>query len=297
MEMSHYEDFGNLVLDAVSGTRKKGISTGFEKLDKYTGGFRDNNLAVIASRPRAGKYAYAISLAVNIAFGEKPVPVGFFSFELNRTAITERIIANKAKIDLPALREGRSTPEERARMMKTAEYLYNRSGNFIIRDSPSLSLEEFVIQVKEMTSENGVKIVFADGIGMVGQENHSISQFDRSIDVCRTLKLLTEELNISIICICPVRTSKNQPRPPVLADLREFGLLDEFADQVIFLDDNSWSFDPSDYSEKEDDDGIFSKHRRISVIVAKNRYGYGGIFHAKMNTSCFCFEEVEPIRF
>ena len=35
MEMSHYEDFGNLVLDAVSGTRKKGISTGFEKLDKY----------------------------------------------------------------------------------------------------------------------------------------------------------------------------------------------------------------------------------------------------------------------
>ena len=297
MEMSHYEDFGNLVLDAVSGTRKKGISTGFEKLDRYTGGFRKSNLIAIASRPRAGKSAYALSLASNIAFGENPVPVGFFSFEFNRTAITERIIANKAKIDLVAIREHRSSSEERDRMMKVAEHLYNLAGNFIIRDTPGLSVEEFSMQIRNMVKENGVRVVFVDGIGMIGQENHSISQFDRSIDVCRTLKLLAEELAIAVVCVCPVRTSKNQDRPPVLADLREFGLIDEFADQVIFLDDNSWSFDPSDYTEKEDDDGIFSKHRRISVIVAKNRYGYGGIFHAKMDTSCFCFEEVEPIRF
>ena len=297
MEMSHDEDFGKLVLDVVSGTREKGISSGFEKLDRYTGGFRKYNLVVIASRPRAGKFAYAISLAVNIAFGEKPVPVGFFSFELNRTAITERIIANKAKVDLFAMREGISTPEDRAKMMETAEYLYNRSENFIINDTSGISLEEFVRQIREMVSEKGVKIVFVDGIGMVGQENHSISQFDRAIDVCRTLKLLAEELGISIVCICPVRTSKNQPRPPVLADLREFGLLDELADQVIFLDDNSWSFDPSDYSEKENEDFIPGKQRQIRIIVAKNRYGYGGIFYANMDTSCFCFEEVEPIRF
>ena len=297
MKTSQENNFGKLVLDVVSGTGKAGISTGFEKLDRYTGGFRGGNLAVIASRPRAGKSAYAISLAVNIAFGENPVPVGFFSFELNRTAITERIIANKARIDLWAMRNGKSTPEDRAEMMKTAEFLYNRSENFIISDTPGISLEEFVRQTREMVSEKGVKIVFVDGIGMVGQENHSISQFDRAMDVCRTLKLLTEELSISIICICPVRTSKNQPRPPVLADLREFGLLDELADQVIFLDDNSWSFDSSDYSEKEDENGIFSKQRRIRIIVAKNRYGYGGIFYANMDTSCFCFEEVEPIRF
>ena len=297
MATSQDDTFGKLVLDVVSGTGKTGISTGFEKLDRYTGGFRGGNLAVIASRPRAGKSAYAISLAVNIAFGQKPVPVGFFSFELNRTAITERIIANKARIDLWAMRDGKASPEERARMMETADYLYNHSENFIISDTPGISLEEFVRQIREMVSEKGVKIVFIDGIGMIGQENHSISQFDRAMDVCRTLKLLTEELDIPIVCICPVRTSRNQSRPPVLADLREFGLLDELADQVIFLDDNPWALDSADYSEKEEDNDIFGRSRRIRIIVAKNRYGYGGIFHASMNTSCFCFEETEPIRF
>lgn len=297
MKTSQDGDFGKLVLDVVSGSRERGISSGFEKLDRYTGGFRKSNLIVIASRPRAGKSAYALSLASNIAFGENPVPVGFFTFEYNRTAITERIIANKAKIDLVAIREHRSSSEERDRMMKVAEHLYNLAGNFIIRDTPGLSIEEFSMQMRNMVKENGVRVVFVDGIGMIGQENHSISQFDRSINVCRTLKLLAEELEIAVVCVCPVRTSRNQDRPPVLADLREFGLLDELADQVIFLDDNPWISDSSDNPEKEYDYSIPDNYRRIRIIVAKNRYGYGGIFHANMNTSCFCFEETEPLRF
>lgn len=305
MEKSKENIFGKLVLDVMdnavnsarTGRGNNGISSGFKMLDKYIGGFRKGNLCVIASCPRAGKMSYALTMAMNIAFGEKPVPVGFFSFLMRGSSVVEHMIANRARINLLAMRNGKIGGEEYDRMMKAAEYLYEYSGYFIINDTPGLSLDEFSFQIRNMVRENCVKIVFIDGISMVGQENHSISQFDRSIDVCRTLKLLADELGIPIICICPVRTSKNQARPPVLADLREFGLLDEFADQVIFLDDDSWSFDPSDYSEKEEEKDMPINLRRIRVIVAKNRDGNAGIFHANMDTSCLRFEEVEPIRF
>ena len=64
------------------GAKSIGISSGFRSLDRYIGGFKPSELIIIAARPSVGKTAFALSIAANMAYGDNPVPIGFFSLEI-----------------------------------------------------------------------------------------------------------------------------------------------------------------------------------------------------------------------
>ena len=130
------------VHDIMAGKKAVGVSSGFKILDKYIGGFKPSDLVIIAARPSVGKTALALSIAVNMAFGRKPVPVGFFSLEMSGATLIERIIANKGQINLMSLRNGKIDPETNTRMMTTAENLYENASNLLIQDTPNMKLLE-----------------------------------------------------------------------------------------------------------------------------------------------------------
>jgi replicative DNA helicase len=58
-----------------------GVPTGYTDLDKFTGGFQNSDLIIIAARPSMGKTALALSIARNVAV-EFKLPVAFFSIEM-----------------------------------------------------------------------------------------------------------------------------------------------------------------------------------------------------------------------
>lgn len=298
MNDNHEDTFGRLIIDVASkitnpqkGDNDSGISSGYKNLDKYIGGFRKGSLSVIAAQPGVGKTDFALSIATNMAFGDAPVPVGFFSFEMSGASIIEKIISNKTQLNYGYLQRGLLSPEEKDLVMKTADSLYKQSDNFILEDTTCLSLEDTTNQIRKMKTGKNVRVIFIDTLDLIEYENSALSRFDRSIAVSKTLKALASELEISIVCICPVRMKKGQQRPPILADLNEMGMVDHFADFVIFLDS------PSDFStlstedNEEEYDDINTK--RIRVIVAKNREGLSGIFSMSYNYSCLRFTEYE----
>ena len=303
--MGKDDDFGRLVSDVASRIndseackRGVGISSGYKSLDSLIGGFREGSLSVVAARPCVGKTAFELSVAINMAFGENPIPVGFFSFELSGSSVVERIISNKAEINLLNMKEGILGSEERIRIMNTADYLYNNSGSFILRDSTGLSLEEISVQIRDMADNNGVKAVFIDNISLLGQENFALSRFDRSIDACRTLKRLADELGIPIVCGCSIRKNTGHYRPPLLSDLHDSGLVDQYADLVIFLDYNPELEDSDDFTGGDDGDTYPSGNsRRTRVIVAKNRDGKSGAFFVDFDYLRCRFNETKPIVF
>lgn len=75
------------VHDRAAGKTTIGVSSGFKTLDKYIGGFKPSELIIIAARPSVGKTALALSIAVNMAFGHHPVPIGFFSLEMSGASL------------------------------------------------------------------------------------------------------------------------------------------------------------------------------------------------------------------
>lgn len=303
-----YSDSGNLINQVVNtvhdiqrGNSTVGVSSGFRILDKYIGGFKPSDLVIIAARPSVGKTAFALSIAANMAFGNDPVPIGFFSLEMSGATLIERVIANKGQINLSSMRNGKLDPETDIRMMNTAAALYDDCKNLLIQDTPNIKLLEIRSQARRMVRENHVKAIFIDYIGLVdlSSANANMPRHEQVSQISRSLKQLARELSVPIICLCQVNREGGKERPPMLADLRDSGSIEQDADLVILMDDPSKRLDEngkiSQYDEADREDGSESHLtvRPIKIIIAKQRNGSTGAFNLNFISDYVCFKEIE----
>ena len=283
------------------GKASVGVSSGFRILDKYIGGFKPSDLVIIAARPSVGKTAFALSIAVNMAFGNNPVPIGFFSLEMSGASLIERVLANKGQINLMSLRNGKMDPETDSRMMTTAGNLYDYSKNLLIQDTPNIKLLEIRSQARRMVREYHVQAIFIDYIGLVdlGAANTNMPRHEQVSQISRSLKQLARELKIPIICLCQVNREGGKDRPPMIADLRDSGSIEQDADLVILLDDPSKRLDENgkisqyDEADQESDSESRLTVRPIKIIIAKQRNGSTGAFNLNFVSDYVCFKEIE----
>ena len=78
----------------------KGIPTGFGILDKYITGLNKSDFILIGARPAMGKTSFALNLAQNVAMGAKKKVV-FFSLEMTKEQLAERLLASQAGVASP----------------------------------------------------------------------------------------------------------------------------------------------------------------------------------------------------
>jgi replicative DNA helicase len=81
-----------------------GVSTGFPDLDELTGGFQGSDLVLVAARPSQGKTAIAVSMALAVAHGGRGV--AFFSAEMSKNQIVQRMLCHEARVNLLDMRKG-----------------------------------------------------------------------------------------------------------------------------------------------------------------------------------------------
>ena len=299
-----YSDVGGLISDVVDnihnimkGKQTIGVSSGFKMLDHYIGAFKPSDLIIIAARPSVGKTALALSIAVNMAFGNKPVPVGFFSLEMSGASLVERVIANKGQLNLMSLRNGKLDGEANARMLKAASDLYDNAENLLVQDTPNIKISEIRSQARKMVRDNHVKVIFIDYIGLIecSGENKNRARHEQVMEISRSLKQLARELDIPIICLCQVSREAGKDRGPILADLRDSGSIEQDADLVILLDDPSKRLDESGKAKYEEEEGEPAPGRAkpLKVIIAKQRNGNTGAFNMNFVADYASFREIE----
>ena len=226
------------------------VSTGYRVLDKFIGGFSGGQLVVIASRPSDGKSALAASLAENMAFGESQVPIGFIPLETGESSLMKRMISCKA----------------------------------IIRESPALSLHALCRGIREMVENDGVRVVFIDGVGLIGNAEHSMPKSMWVAEVFKALKLQARELGITIVCSCHLNRTGPADRSPVIGDIEYSDMIKGFPDIILLIDNPAMRL-----GIKEDDTGMSDIRK---VIVAKNSNGNTGGFLMRLNSEIGRFEEV-----
>jgi len=79
-----------------------GVSTGFPRIDEHLLGLRPGQMVVIGARPGVGKTSFALNLAVNAAAAG--ASVAFFSLEMSKVEIAQRLLAAQAHIGLKEIR-------------------------------------------------------------------------------------------------------------------------------------------------------------------------------------------------
>lgn len=292
--------------DKMSGVKKSGVSSGFRSLDAYLGGFKPSELIIIGARPSVGKTAFALSLAHNMAFNSSnPVKVGFFSLEMSGETLMERIISRESSINSMALRNGLLDSATEEELMRCVDRMYDLSSNLLIQDTPNIKLMEIKAQARRMVRDDKVQIIFIDYIGLIDAEGASQKQRHEQIgEISRSLKSLARELNIPVIVLSQVNREAGKDRPPMLADLRESGSIEQDADVVMLLDDASKRLDENNkvaqYAEEQapdpNDRDNNSHNRPIKIIIAKQRNGSTGAFDMMFKSNFVSFTEIDRSR-
>ena len=107
----------------VTEGRTPGIHTGLEGLDRMTGGMMPGTLNVIAARPRVGKTAFALFMALNAARNGHPVCL--YSLEMSKEQLVFRLLGCIADIEPSKILKGTlSDPEMKTMCIRDRDYSY-----------------------------------------------------------------------------------------------------------------------------------------------------------------------------
>jgi len=249
-----------------------GIPSGFTKLDKITSGWQNSDLVIIAGRPAMGKTSFALSIAKNIAVDYQE-PIAFFSLEMNKLQLVNRLISNTCEIDGSKMLNGQLAPDEWERLDKRLNLL--TGAPIYIDDTPALSVFELRTKARRLVREKGVKIIMIDYLQLMNANGMKYNSRQEEVStISRSLKGLAKELNIPILALSQLnRTVENREgiegKRPQLSDLRESGAIEQDADMVLFV------HRPEYYHIYEDKEGHNLKGM-AQIIIAKHRKGAVG---------------------
>lgn len=245
----------------------RGVSTGFPDLDAKLAGLQKSDLIVLAARPSLGKTSLALNIARNIAVEEKK-PVGFFSLEMSRDQVVDRLIATEAQVDLWQLRTGKLSSEgpqnDFARIRDAMENLTNAP--IFIDDSPSPSVMQLRAMARRLHAEHNIGLLVIDYLQLIKGEDRIENRVQEVSQISRSLKALAKELNVPVLAISQLSrgVEMRSPAIPKLSDLRESGSIEQDADVVLLI-------------YREDKDKKNSDKKNIAeILIEKHRSGPTG---------------------
>jgi len=251
-----------------------GLSTGFTDLDRISSGLQDTDLIVLAARPSMGKTTLALNMAHNAAVREKKA-AAFFSMEMSKEQLAQRMLCSEAKIDAQNLRRGFLSQEEWHKLTRAVGPL--SEAPLYIDDSASLSVMEIRAKARRLKAEKGLEAIFIDYLQLMRSYKSSENRQQELSEISRSLKALAKELRVPVVALSQLsRAVERRPdRRPILSDLMESGGIEANADMVVFIYRDS-------YYNKDSEKGNVAE-----VIVAKQRNGPVGTielyFHDRHN--------------
>ncbi|SDE79244.1 replicative DNA helicase [Sporomusa acidovorans] len=242
-----------------------GLPTGFKDLDKLTSGLQPSDLILIAARPSMGKTAFVLNIAQHIAVREKQA-VAFFSLEMSKEQLVQRMLCAEAPIDAQRLRIGELENNDWDKLVRAADRL--AAAPIFIDDTAGITVMEMRSKARRLKIEHDLKLIIIDYLqlmqGSTGSSRNENRQQEIS-EISRSLKALARELKVPVIALSQLSRSveSRQVKKPMLSDLRESGSLEQDADIVAFIYREDY-YEP-DTERKNITDIIVAKHRNGPV--------------------------------
>jgi len=211
-----------------------GVPTGFIDLDEMLSGFQPGTLNIIGARPAMGKSALAMGMAVNVAtITDKPVL--FFSLEMGRAELSQRILSSEGRVDSTKLRSGRLNDEDWRRIGRAIGRL---SVPLYIDDNSAVTVMEIRAKARRIAAKHGdLGMIVIDYLQLMGGNTSSENRQLEVSEISRNLKILARDFKIPVVALSQLSRGleQRQDKRPTLSDLRESGALEQDADVVMFL--------------------------------------------------------------
>jgi replicative DNA helicase len=241
----------------------RGVRTGYRDLDNMTAGLQRSDLIILAARPAMGKTTLVTNLAYNVATIAKQ-PVLFFSLEMSKEQLVDRMLADASGVDSWNIRTGNLSDDDFSKLSDAMGEM--AEAPIFIDDTPGVSVLEMRTKARRAAHEQPLGLIIIDYLQLMqGSGRDNGNRVQEVSEISRGLKLLARELNVPVIALSQLSRSveSRSPQIPMLSDLRESGSIEQDADIVMFIYREEY-YNP-DTDRKQITDLIIAKHRNGPV--------------------------------
>lgn len=252
----------------------EGHSTGFKDLDAYAR-LVQTELTLIAARPSQGKTAMGMQMAESVAQtlqaeGDNGV-VAVFSAEMSGWSLYIRMAGAMAGVNTHKLRGGKGTADELTEMRWAMDKL--RTLPIWIDDNTGPTTAQMLSQLAELNQTMPVRMMLFDFVELGG--DRAQKEDLRISAIAHNLKGIAKTLQIPVIALSQLsrEVESRANKMPALSDLRYSGMLEQLADNVLFIMRPEYYLERGQTIDvpKEDKAGV------AYLQVAKNRNGPVGL--------------------
>lgn len=226
-------------LDPSRPREPRGVTTGLLELDQLTLGLMPGELWYVAGRPGMGKTALALGIAQAVA--ETGRHVAFFSMEMARAELGERLLSSDSGVPYKAL-QARQLSQDHWSKVVTSLDAVGRLPLFL-DDARTLTPSKLRSRARRHASKlrrahkGTLALVVVDYVQLMAWDAPSGNRNDELERISRELKILAGELGVTVIALAQLnRGSKDRSdKRPTITDLRGSGALEQDADKILFV--------------------------------------------------------------
>lgn len=211
----------------------RGVATGFADLDDALAGMQKSNLLILAARPGVGKTSLALNIAEYVSVKNKR-PLGFFSLEMSREELVDRLLVAQADIDAWKLKTGKLSEDDFTKLSNAMGEL--AEAPLYIDDTPALSILEMRTKARRLQVEHGLDFIIVDYLQLARSRNLE-NRVQEVSEISQGLKNLAREMKVPVLAVSQLSRAVETRggKKPQLSDLRDSGSIEQDADVVMFL--------------------------------------------------------------
>ena len=249
--------------------KQPGITTGIYELNRATGGWRNGNLVIFASRPAVGKTSLALHFAKKAAKSGKWV--NFYSLEMSAPDLQRIMVSGESGINRTILRDGLLEDKD----WDTINALSANYEKLPIKWIDYAGLTANMIKSNTIRNRKAGKcdLIIIDYLQLIKPYDKRAIREQQISEISRTLKEVALSENIPVICLSQLNRAAANEKPE-FHHLRESGAIEQDADVVIF----PWK----------------DKDLNYTLSIAKNRRGRVGPIIIYANDELTVFGDVQP---
>ena len=219
-----------------------------------------------------GKTALTLNIAQHVAITEG-VGVAFFSLEMSKESLVQRMITSEARLDAQAMRTGRLRDDDWPRLARAVGIL--SQAPIYIDDAPGMTVLDMRAKARRLKADPDSKLglIVVDYLQLMTGPNAENRQQEVS-QISRGLKALAKELRVPVVALsqlsrAPEQRAGDEKGRPQLSDLRESGAIEQDADLILFI------FRQEIYAERDEAGRLKNAELegKAEIIIGKQRNG------------------------
>lgn len=217
-------------LNATDGKKMTGTPTGFNDIDKRSGGLQKSDLIVIAADTSSGKTSLAVALSLSAA--KHGDGVAFYSMEMKKEQIAARMISIESGVPANEIMYSRLLPEQFNMIDIGIGKIYDKPVYF--DDRSTSNIDTILSSIRTMKLKYGISGAIVDYLQILSVNMRGSNTEQQMGEAARRLKNLAKELDIWIIALSQLNRDQMNLAPS-LARLRASGQIAEAADVVMLI--------------------------------------------------------------